>query len=74
MPTVMATAKQLAAGPTRGYVRTRQAMEEALQLPLSTALEVERDFQREAGNSPDYAEGVRAFMEKGAPKFTGRKG
>jgi len=72
MPTVMEVAKQLAAGPTRGYVRTRQAMEGALQLPLSAALDVERDVQRELGASHDYREGVAAFLAKRAPRFSGR--
>ncbi len=72
MPTVTALAKQLAAGPTRGYVRTRQAMEAAATSSLAASLDLERDFQRELGFSADYREGVAAFMGKRAPKFGGR--
>ena len=40
---------------------------------LDAQLDLERDLQREAGRTPDYAEGVRAFMDKRAPVFTGRR-
>jgi len=72
LPTVMKIAQQLAAGPTRGYVRTRQAIDAAWRMPLESALDVERDYQRELGRSDDYREGVAAFIQKRAPVFTGK--
>jgi 2-(1,2-epoxy-1,2-dihydrophenyl)acetyl-CoA isomerase len=72
MPTVMTMAAQLAAGPTRGYARTKQAIYGAGLLDLEQALDRERDMQRELGQSEDYREGVAAFMDKRTPKFTGR--
>jgi 2-(1,2-epoxy-1,2-dihydrophenyl)acetyl-CoA isomerase len=72
MPTTLAAARQLAAGPTRGYVRSREAMEAGLLQSFETSLDLERDFQRELGKTADYREGVTAFMDKRAPRFSGR--
>ncbi len=68
---VDALAKQLAAMPTKALVRTRQAMHNAPSHTLDQQLSFEGGFMRELGWSADYAEGVQAFMEKRAPKFTG---
>ncbi|HLO63871.1 MAG TPA: 2-(1,2-epoxy-1,2-dihydrophenyl)acetyl-CoA isomerase PaaG [Azonexus sp.] len=66
-----ALAKQLAVMPTKALVRTRQAMHAAPGHTLEQQLSFEGSFMRELGWSPDYAEGVAAFMEKRAPNFTG---
>ena len=67
-----ALAKQFAAAPTRGLARTKQAIYEGWGRTLEAQLDIERDYQRELGNSADYAEGVAAFTQKRAPQFTGR--
>ena len=69
--TIDALAAKLAAMPTKALVRTRQAMHAAPLHTLEQQLSMEGGFMRELGWSPDYAEGVAAFMEKRAPRFTG---
>ncbi|VWX55720.1 acyl-CoA hydratase [Burkholderiales bacterium 8X] len=70
--TVDHLAARLAAMPTKALVATRQALAEAQQLDLSSALANEARVQRELGFANDYAEGVAAFGAKRAPVFGDR--
>ena len=65
-------ATQLAAAPTRGLARTKQALYESWGHSLAAQLDIERNCQAELGRSADYAEGVAAFVAKRTPTFTGR--
>ncbi|MDK9697984.1 MAG: 2-(1,2-epoxy-1,2-dihydrophenyl)acetyl-CoA isomerase PaaG [Siculibacillus sp.] len=70
----MALAERFAAAPTHGLALIKRALFVSSTNTLDTQLDLERDLQREAGATPDYAEGVAAFVEKRKPNFTGRKG
>jgi len=70
--TVDALLAQLAQAPTRGLVATRRALHGSSGATLEAQLDLERDLQRELGNSADYREGVAAFLAKRAPQFTGK--
>jgi len=70
--TAGALAADLAAGPTAGFARIKQAVNASLSNTLADQLELERSLQQAAGWSDDYAEGVAAFIEKRPPRFTGR--
>ena len=69
-----ALAQHLAAQPTQALALTKRALAASAANTLDEQLDLERDLQREAGRTPDYAEGVRAFMEKRSPNFTGQPG
>ena len=64
---------RFAAAPTAGLALIKRALDQSWENDLDTQLDLEREFQREASLNPDYAEGVRAFMEKRPPRFAGRR-
>ncbi|MFM7442481.1 MAG: enoyl-CoA hydratase-related protein [Tabrizicola sp.] len=69
---VAARAGQLAAGPTGAYAALKQALRGAFDQSLEAQLAAEARLQGVCGASEDFREGVAAFQEKRAPKFTGR--
>lgn len=72
MPEARALAGRLARGPTRGLGLTKMSIQSAATRSFSEQLDVERDLQRIAGRTRDYAEGVAAFLDKRDPVFEGR--
>ena len=62
-------AQRLARQPTSSMHLIKKAMNLSWQNPLDEQLKIERHFQYLAGQSPNYKEGVRAFMEKRNPEF-----
>jgi 2-(1,2-epoxy-1,2-dihydrophenyl)acetyl-CoA isomerase len=68
----MEMARGLATQPTRALGLTKRAFNRSLGVDLAGQLDYEEELQREAGRTADYAEGVRAFLGKRKPVYTGR--
>ena len=72
LPQARALADRIAAGAPMALALTKGALERAATIDLETALEGEAKLQGIAGASADHAEGLAAFREKRAPRFTGQ--
>jgi 2-(1,2-epoxy-1,2-dihydrophenyl)acetyl-CoA isomerase len=74
--TLQARAAELAATyaalPTRGIGMTKRLFDHADNATLEEQLEMEAQLQAAATQTEDFREGVAAFLEKRAPRFTGR--
>lgn len=66
-------AARLAAAAPVGLALAKQAFLASGSNSLDAQLDLERDLNRIAGRTPDYAEAITAFSEKRTPHFTGKK-
>ena len=69
---VLKTAIKLSKSPTFALGLTKAAFHEGMSCDLDSQLARELDYQFQAADSEDYAEGVASFLEKRAPNFQGK--
>jgi len=72
LPTAMALAARLAAGPTVAYAQIKRELMVAASGTLAEALAAEAEAQTIAGATSDHRDSVAAFIDKRTPHFTGR--
>jgi 2-(1,2-epoxy-1,2-dihydrophenyl)acetyl-CoA isomerase len=69
----MALAARLAAGPTHAYGRTKALLQATLGDAFDAQLRRETEAFAACAATEEFAEGVRAFLEKRRPVFTGKE-
>jgi len=69
--TTRALAARIAAGPPGAIGLAKALLNRSTTVDLSTSLGFEAYAQAQSITTDDHAEGVRAFLEKRSPKFTG---
>lgn len=68
-PAARALAGQIAAGPAAIVAAVKASIRQSLNRSLDEMLERETETQLEAFGSPDFREGMTAFLERRAPRF-----
>jgi 2-(1,2-epoxy-1,2-dihydrophenyl)acetyl-CoA isomerase len=62
-------AARLAAGPSAVYGRTKALLNGSLNASLESQLQREAEAFAQSASEPDFAEGIRAFVEKRKPRW-----
>jgi 2-(1,2-epoxy-1,2-dihydrophenyl)acetyl-CoA isomerase len=65
-------AARIASGPLTSYRYMKANVNLAMTTDFRTLLDREAETHLRCGQTEDHREGVRAFMEKRQPKFTGK--
>ena len=65
-------AARLAAGPTRAYSNTKALLHASFNRSLREQMDAEVASFAECASNPDFAEGVKAFVERRKAAFSGR--
>jgi 2-(1,2-epoxy-1,2-dihydrophenyl)acetyl-CoA isomerase len=71
MEEAAALTERLAAGPTRSYAATKQALNRTLYGDLDGQLALEAKLQHALARTQDFLEGASAFVQKRPPQFRG---
>ncbi|HWZ42940.1 MAG TPA: enoyl-CoA hydratase-related protein [Candidatus Saccharimonadales bacterium] len=67
-----ALSARLAAGPTHAYANTKALLLASFDRGLSQQMDAETESFADCASGPDFAEGVKAFVERRKPSFTGK--
>lgn len=67
-----AFAQQLLASPIAAMIATKNILHEQKSAELESVLKMESEAQVAMRNTADHQEGIRAFVEKRKPEFTGK--
>ena len=68
----MKLAKTIASMPTKGLGYTKKLLSQTFNNSLNEQLSVEAETQALSAATEDHKEGIRAFLEKRTPHFTGK--
>ncbi len=72
LPAAMELARALAAGPPQALAAAKHLVDVGAEMPLSAGITLERERVSALFDTEDRVEGIRAFLDKRPPQFTGK--